>query len=224
MRSATTFVAAFAFALGTTTTVAQAPSAERSGEQVVKAQCSKCHAAGVGGAPRIDDRAAWAPRMKNGLDAAVRSAIRGHGAMPARGGLADLTDTELRSAILYLFNPAGAPQKPAPAPVLGPNQRIVAGTEVYLGVTPKGGDLYHVNITLRDAGTHAVIEDAQIEVKVTNPVMGTETRQLDRVTINKAVSYGNDFRMTGKEPHTITVQIRRPQAPRVIEARFDYKG
>ena len=222
MRSATTFVAALA--LGTTMAVAQAPSAERSGEQVVKAQCSKCHETGVGGAPRIDDRAAWVPRMKNGLDATVRSAIRGHGAMPARGGLPDLTDAELRSAILYLFNPAGAPSKPAAARVAAPNQKTVAGTEIYLGVTPKDGDLRHVNITLRDAGTQAVIGDAQVEVKVTNPVMGTETKKLDRVMINKEASYANDFRMTGKEPHTITVLIRRPQSSRVIEARFDYKG
>jgi cytochrome c5 len=56
---------------------AQAQPLERSGEQVVKAQCIKCHETGAYGAPKIDDRAAWAPRMKNGLDATVRSAIRG---------------------------------------------------------------------------------------------------------------------------------------------------
>src|SRR5262245_57217196 len=52
---------------------------ERGGEQVVQAQCFKCHENGVGGAPRIGDRAAWAPRIKNGLDTTVRSAIKGHG-------------------------------------------------------------------------------------------------------------------------------------------------
>jgi cytochrome c5 len=81
----------------------KSPPAERTGEQVVKAQCIKCHQDGKGGAPRIGDRDAWIPRLKDGLDATVRSAIKGHGGMPARGGLADLTDTELRSAILYLF-------------------------------------------------------------------------------------------------------------------------
>ena len=77
--------------------------ADRTGEQVVKAQCIKCHQAGSGGAPRIGDREAWIPRLKEGLDVTVRSAIKGHGGMPARGGLADLTDTELPGAILYLF-------------------------------------------------------------------------------------------------------------------------
>jgi cytochrome c5 len=82
---------------------------ERSGEQVVQAQCFKCHEKGVGGAPKIGDRAAWAPRIKNGLDTTVRSAVKGHGGMPARGGMADLTDSELRSAIVYMFSKGAAP-------------------------------------------------------------------------------------------------------------------
>jgi cytochrome c5 len=80
-----------------------APPAPRTGEQIVKAQCIKCHEAGKGGAPKIGDRDAWIPRLKNGLDNTVRSAINGHGGMPARGGLADLTDPEMRSAVIYLF-------------------------------------------------------------------------------------------------------------------------
>jgi cytochrome c5 len=78
-------------------------SAPRSGEEIVKAQCIKCHEAGKGGAPKIGDRDAWLPRLKDGLDNTVRSAIHGHGGMPARGGLADLTDAEMRSAVIYLF-------------------------------------------------------------------------------------------------------------------------
>jgi cytochrome c5 len=89
----------------------KSPAAERSGEQIVKAQCSKCHEAGKGGAPRIGDRNAWAPRLRDGLDNTVRSAINGHGGMPARGGVADLTDHELRGAIIYMFQ-APAPKTP----------------------------------------------------------------------------------------------------------------
>jgi len=77
---------------------------ERTGKEVVAAQCHKCHEAGLGGAPKIGDRAAWTPRLKNGLDPLVRSAINGHGGMPARGGMISLTDAELRAAILYMFN------------------------------------------------------------------------------------------------------------------------
>jgi cytochrome c5 len=82
---------------------------ERSGEQIVQAQCAKCHQTGVGGAPEIGDLDAWRPRLKNGLDSTVRSAIKGHGGMPARGGMADLTDSELRSAIVYMFSKGSAP-------------------------------------------------------------------------------------------------------------------
>jgi cytochrome c5 len=81
----------------------KAPAAPRSGEAIVKMQCAKCHEAGKGGAPRIGDRDAWIPRLKTGLDNTVRSAMKGHGGMPARGGMADLTDAELRSAVIYLF-------------------------------------------------------------------------------------------------------------------------
>jgi len=77
---------------------------ERTGKQIVETQCIKCHGTGVGGAPKIGDRAAWTPRVSEGLDVVVRSAIHGHGAMPPRGGMADLTDDEVRRAIVYMFN------------------------------------------------------------------------------------------------------------------------
>ena len=78
--------------------------ADRGGEQIVRAQCVKCHQNGEGGAPKIGDRAAWIPRASQGLDAVVRSAIKGHGGMPARGGMPDLTDAEMRKATIYMLN------------------------------------------------------------------------------------------------------------------------
>ena len=83
---------------------------ERSGKEVVEAQCSKCHLEGKGGAPKIGDRDAWIQRLKKGLDATVREAIRGHGGMPPRGEKADLTDREVRNAILYMYYPGNAPK------------------------------------------------------------------------------------------------------------------
>lgn len=87
---------------------------ERTGEQIVNAQCYKCHEAGLNGAPRIGDLAAWATRFSRGVDVLVRSAIRGHGGMPPRGGMADLTDSEIRSAAIYMLL-KGVPAAPAPA-------------------------------------------------------------------------------------------------------------
>jgi len=89
---------------------AQKPG-ERSGRQVADTQCSKCHLEGKSGAPKIGDRDAWTQRLKKGLDATVAEAIKGHGGMPARGDKADLTDSEVRAAILYMFNPGDAGKK-----------------------------------------------------------------------------------------------------------------
>jgi len=80
-----------------------APTPPRSGKEVVETQCIKCHGTGVGGAPKLGDHAAWTQRAKQGFDTLVASAIRGHGAMPPRGGMADLTDPEIRSAIAYML-------------------------------------------------------------------------------------------------------------------------
>jgi len=219
--------------------LALAQGGERTGEQIVKQQCATCHQTGVNGAPRIDDRAAWARRMKFGLNATVRSATKGHGAMPARGGLADITDAEVRSAILYMFYP-GAPAVTADAATKpaarDPNLKIVGGTEIYLGVMladavhlpepkPKGRGYYHINITLRDSDTKAEIKDAHVQARVANPVTGGETKDLVAMDLPSAGagSYGNYFRMTGAEPYTITVEVHRAQTATPIEAKFRFK-
>ena len=72
------------------------------GEQLVQSHCITCHGTGKDGAPRIDDFNAWKPRLQNGVDGLVRSAIGGHKAMPARAGMAKLSDTDLRNAVTYL--------------------------------------------------------------------------------------------------------------------------
>ena len=77
--------------------------AERGGKQIVQAQCIKCHGTGEGGSPRLGDRPAWIKRAQPGLDSLVASAIHGHGGMPSRGGMADLTDAEMRAAVIYMF-------------------------------------------------------------------------------------------------------------------------
>jgi cytochrome c5 len=85
-----------------------APLAARSGEEIVKMKCAECHETGKYNAPRIGDKSAWIPRLKPGFDSLVQSAIHGHGAMPARGGMPDLTDAEIRSAIAYMIGPSAA--------------------------------------------------------------------------------------------------------------------
>lgn len=80
----------------------------RSGEEIVQAVCATCHQAGVAGAPKIGDEAAWAPRIKQGLKALLHSAMAGKNAMPAKGGNPSLTDDEVARAVVYLANQGGA--------------------------------------------------------------------------------------------------------------------
>ena len=86
---------------------AAAPGA-RSGEEIVKSVCAACHQAGVAGAPKIGDKAGWAPRLKEGLKGLLANATKGKGAMPPKGGAGDLTEAELTRAIIFMTNQSGA--------------------------------------------------------------------------------------------------------------------
>ena len=86
---------------------ASQPAALRTGEQVYTAQCAACHATGAAGAPKVGDTAAWAPRLKQGFDTLVQTALKGKGNMPAQGG-GDFSDVEVARAVAHLGNQAGA--------------------------------------------------------------------------------------------------------------------
>ena len=94
--------------IGSVTTVDKSVAkAARSGEAVFNAVCTSCHSAGVLGAPKIDDKAAWEPRTSQGLDGLMKNAINGIRSMPARGGDPTLTDEEVQNAIIYMTGKAG---------------------------------------------------------------------------------------------------------------------
>lgn len=80
---------------------AAAPS---EGEVPYKTACAACHDQGTAGAPRLGDRAAWAPRLKQGVDALYKVGLAGKPgtAMVAKGGYARLTDAEVRAAVDFM--------------------------------------------------------------------------------------------------------------------------
>ncbi len=90
----------------------------RAGEEVYKAQCIACHAAGVAGAPKFGDAAAWAPRIATGYDALLNSALKGKGAMAAQGG-GDFQDVEIGRAVVYMTAAAGGKFAEPAAPAAG---------------------------------------------------------------------------------------------------------
>jgi cytochrome c5 len=72
------------------------------GQTVYNSTCVACHAAGVAGAPKTGDKAAWTPRIAAGKDALYESALKGKGAMPPKGGNQSLPDAEVKAAVDYL--------------------------------------------------------------------------------------------------------------------------
>lgn len=86
-----------------------APAAAKlTGEQVYNAACFACHAAGVGGAPKFGDPAAWKPRIAQGKDTLYKHALQGFqgptGFMPPKGGRVDLSDGEITEAVDYMVS------------------------------------------------------------------------------------------------------------------------
>jgi cytochrome c5 len=102
---------------------ARGAAGARSGEEIVKSVCAACHQAGVANAPKIGDRNAWAPHIKEGLKDMLATAIKGKGAMPPRGGDASLSDDEVARAVVFMANQAGAsfkaPATPKQKPAVG---------------------------------------------------------------------------------------------------------
>ena len=73
-----------------------------SGKDVYTAACAACHSTGAAGAPKLGDKGAWAPRIGAGIDTVYTNAIKGKGAMPAKGGRADLDDDAIKAAVDYM--------------------------------------------------------------------------------------------------------------------------
>jgi cytochrome c5 len=226
--------------------VAAAPGVARTSEVIVQAQCAKCHQTGQDGAPRIGDRPAWMPRMAKGLDELVASAVNGHGPMPSRGGLPDLSRQEIRDAVLYMFNygvPAATP--PAPVAAADPHHKLVSGIDVYFGMmraeamrsaqaqgdrtgainvsVPPGRGYYHLNISLEDNKTQKPVTDAEVTMQVSDGLMH-EVKKLTRLAANNSVSYGNFFKFSSGNAYHITAEIKRPGVAGPIVAKFEFKA
>lgn len=82
---------------------ASATVAAGAGEALYKQACAVCHVAGVAGAPKLGDKAAWSARLGLGVDGLTASVIKGKGAMPPKGGSA-ASDAEIQAAVQYMLS------------------------------------------------------------------------------------------------------------------------
>ena len=73
----------------------------KSGEEVFNGACVACHGAGIAGAPKMGDKALWAPRIAQGVNVLYDHALKGFKTMPAKGGQVALSDDEVKAAVDY---------------------------------------------------------------------------------------------------------------------------
>ena len=85
---------------------AQKAAPAGSGKATYDSVCAVCHGAGVAGAPKFGDKAAWASRAKGGKEALYASATKGKGVMPPKGGNPSLTDADVKAAVDYMVGAA----------------------------------------------------------------------------------------------------------------------
>jgi cytochrome c5 len=97
--------AAAATTVATAAPAAAAPAAANAGEALFKQTCVTCHGTGLAGAPKFGDKAAWAPRIAQGVPTLVQHAIQGKNAMPPRGG-SSASDAEIQATVQYMVNAA----------------------------------------------------------------------------------------------------------------------
>lgn len=83
-----------------------APADNAKGKEIYAAACVACHLSGAAGAPKLDDKADWAKRLAQGMDALYANAINGKGAMPPKGGRVDLSDDVVKAAVDYMVEQA----------------------------------------------------------------------------------------------------------------------
>ncbi len=81
------------------------------GKTIYQNLCTSCHTAGVAGAPKLGNKAMWAPRIAQGLDTLVSHAINGYNGpdgnhMPAKGGNPALTDAQVKAAVTWIVDQA----------------------------------------------------------------------------------------------------------------------
>lgn len=129
---------------------ASVPVVEKSGQEVYDTACVACHGSGVLEAPRFENKGDWSARIGQGYDTLLKNAIEGIRQMPPRGG-ADLTDTEVARAVVYMANASGASFKAPEAAAPAEAEAAAAPTAVAAAPTAdpiKGKKVYQTTCAL----------------------------------------------------------------------------
>ncbi len=86
--------------------MASVTTAQADGQKIYQTACFACHGTGAAGAPKVGDKAEWAPRIAQGIETLDKHAIKGFkgkkGVMPAKGGRSDMSDADIIAAVAYM--------------------------------------------------------------------------------------------------------------------------
>jgi len=215
------------------------PAKERSGAQVARDHCGQCHDGGLNGALLTGDQNTWASLFaRRNMDVLVRAVARGHGDMPARGGDANLTDAELRSATVYMAGSqaarVAADRRAGLAPPVSSLEKIVGDLRVIVALTPttalrsypagaagrSARDTYLVTVVLLERRNNAPVAGALVEARVEPVGPGAKPGDVQLVPIG-AASYGAYMKLQPRIGYALLVRVRPPGGAAPVEARFD---
>lgn len=71
------------------------------GQEVYSNNCAVCHDAMP---PKLGDKQAWEPRLKQGQDALMAAVVNGKGTMPPKGGNSSLPEEDIKAALNYMLD------------------------------------------------------------------------------------------------------------------------
>src|SRR5574340_14876 len=147
-------------------------------------------------------------------------------------------------ALMSVLTAFGIYAAPA-APATDPSHKTVDGIEIYLGFLPaesvrdeypngspessrhrgipKRAGYYHVNVSLFNSKTQPPISDAQVAARVEEIGNASESKKLELMKTSNVVSYGNYFKMSGKGPYWIKLQIQIPGVAKTIKTQFEHR-
>lgn len=114
--------------------VAKGPVSSGTGKKIYESHCAVCHGTGAAGAPKIGDDAAWAPRVKQGMDVIFQHAINGLNSMPPKGTCMTCSDEEIKAAAQYLVDsskPGAGGASATPTVKQPPKLGLDAGKKIY---------------------------------------------------------------------------------------------
>ena len=78
------------------------------GKTIFGSLCHSCHETGVAGAPKVGDKAEWAPRVAEGLATLIKHATEGYtgktGVMPAKGGNPALSVAQVKATVEWMVS------------------------------------------------------------------------------------------------------------------------